>query len=103
MMLPRMMTIATSTEMGSVYMSVVVGMTTAVQMPEGMMYLTSEGTWNGPQGTVWLDLSLIQPNSTTTATAKMLPPMVLLNRNAMSDILGSRSWVKYFTSTPVTA
>src|SRR5207247_10180366 len=102
MMLPRMMTIATSTEMGSVYMSVVVGMTTAVQMPEGMMYLTSEGTWNGPQGTVWLDLSLIQPNSTTTATAKMLPPMVLLNRNAMSDILGSRSWVKYFTSTPVT-
>ena len=28
---------ATITEMGSVYMSVVVGMTTAVQIPEGMI------------------------------------------------------------------
>jgi hypothetical protein len=32
-----MITIATITEIGSVYMSVVVGMTTAVQRPEGMM------------------------------------------------------------------
>ena len=37
MMLARMMIMATITEMGRVYISVVVGMTMAVQMPEGMM------------------------------------------------------------------
>jgi hypothetical protein len=37
MMLPRMMTIATITEIGSVYISVVVGMITPVQIPDGMM------------------------------------------------------------------
>ena len=37
MTLPRMITIATITEIGSEYISVVVGMTTAVQMPEGRM------------------------------------------------------------------
>ena len=37
MTLARMITMATITEMGRVYMSVVVGMMTAVQMPLGMM------------------------------------------------------------------
>ena len=37
MTLARMMTMATITEIGRVYMSVVVGITTAVQMPLGMM------------------------------------------------------------------
>ena len=35
--LPRMMTIATITEIGSVYISVVVGMMIPVQTPDGMM------------------------------------------------------------------
>ena len=37
MTLARMMIMATITEMGSTYISVVVGMMTAVQTPEGMM------------------------------------------------------------------
>jgi hypothetical protein len=37
MTLPRMITIATITDIGNMYMSVVVGMISAVQTPEGMM------------------------------------------------------------------
>src|SRR5439155_12638401 len=101
MMLPRMITIATSTEIGRLYMRVVVGITMAVHTPDGMMYATSDGTWNGPQRTRRLDLSLTQPSTITSPSARTLPPIVLLKRYVISGSLGSRTTVNHFTSTPV--
>ena len=99
-----MMTIATITEIGRLYMSVVVGMTIAVHTPDGMMYATSAGTLSPPHETSWFEVAArrpTQPRTSTAATQIRLLASVLLKRYVISGIFGSRSTVKYFTRIPV--
>ncbi len=96
--LPRMITMATMTLMGSVYMSVVVGMTTAVQTPEGTMYASSPGTRRPSSVVGWFDSSRYQPSATATARQITVPPSVLYARKCMSFMPEPRN---HFTATPV--
>src|SRR5216117_1203293 len=83
MTLPRMITIATSTEIGSEYIRVVVGITTAVHTPEGMMYAASAGHLRPPQETSRLEVAArraTHPSASTTPTHSSALEAVLLNR-----------------------